>query len=206
MKRISIALVGDFNEKIPTLVALNESIEHARPHLQFALDVEWVGTDHATKVLSARKAFDGIWVVPGSPYKNDDGVYAIIKNARESNTPILGTCGGFQYMILEYAKNVLQVFDASHEEVSPDGVHVISKLSCSLKGQEEYISIEKNSWLHAIFNSEKILGRYFCSYGINPLYIKILDEPPLIFVAFSPTGEVRAFEINGHRYFKGTLF
>src|SRR5688572_719116 len=152
MKRISIALVGDFDEKIPTLVALNESIEHARPHLEFGLDAEWVGTDRAAKILTS-KAFDGIWVVPGSPYKNDEAVYEIIKNARESDTAILGTCGGFQYMVLEYARNVLKFINASHEEVSPNGVHVISKLSCSLKGQEELISIEKNLWLHAIFDS-----------------------------------------------------
>ena len=63
--------------------------------------------------------YDGIWIAPGSPYKNDAGVYEVIRMAREENIPIIGSCGGFQYMIIEYARNVLNIKDAGHAESEP---------------------------------------------------------------------------------------
>src|SRR5688572_8704612 len=147
MKRIKIALVGDFDEKISTLVALNQSIEHCRRHVPFELEAEWISTETIEKILPGLREYSGIWIVPGSPYKNDEGVYQVIRMAREDNISIMGSCGGFQYMILEYAKNVLKIKDAGHEECDSDSVPVISKLSCSLKGQQELVSITDNgSW------------------------------------------------------------
>ena len=150
---------------------------------------------------------DGIWIVPGSPYKNDAGVYQVIQMARENDVPIMGSCGGFQYMILEYATNVLKIKDAGHEEINSKAVPVISKLSCSLKGQEELVLIpDKRSWLYKVLGMESITGKYYCSYGLNPAFQERLNLSPFVFTAFSPTGEVRAFELMTHRFFKGTLF
>jgi CTP synthase (UTP-ammonia lyase) len=207
MKRIRVALVGDFDEKIHTLVALNHAIEHCRSNVPFIIDAEWVLTGEVDKILLNLPEYNGVWVVPGSPYKNDHGVYEVIRAARENDLPITGSCGGFQYMILEYAKNVLKIADAGHQENEPDAVHIISKLSCSLKGQEEVIDISnKNSWLYHVLKSDTVVGRYYCSYGVNPDFQELLNKLPLTFTAFSPTGEVRAFELMNHRFFKGTLF
>jgi CTP synthase (UTP-ammonia lyase) len=207
MKRIKIALVGDFDEKVSTLVALNRSVEHCRRHAPFALEAEWISTEILEKALPGLREYSGIWIAPGSPYKNDEGVYQIIRMAREGNLPIMGSCGGFQYMILEYAKNVLNIKDAGHEESDSDSVPVISKLRCSLKGQQELVSItDKSSWLYNVLGREYIVGKYYCSYGVNPVFQERLNQFPFVFTAFSPTGEVRAFELKTHRFFKGTLF
>jgi CTP synthase (UTP-ammonia lyase) len=127
--------------------------------------------------------------------------------AREENIPIIGSCGGFQYMIIEYAKNVLKIKGAGHAESEPEAISVISKLSCSLKGQQELVSIaDKSSWLYKVLHTETIVGQYYCSYGVNPAFQESLKKLPLVFTAYSPTGEVRAFELTTHRFFKGTLF
>ncbi len=207
MKRIKIALVGDFDEKMHTHIALNKSIEHCRPRLPFSLEAEWIPTEDIEKALSSIGNFNGFWIVPGSPYKNDEGVYKLIRLAREKDLPITGSCGGFQYMMLEYARNVLNIPSAGHQESEPDADPVISKLSCSLKGQQEEVFIpNQKSWLYHVFKTDKIIGKYYCSYGVNPLYQKKLNQYPMVFTAFSPTGEVRAFELMTHRFFKGTLF
>ena len=110
-------------------------------------------------------------------------------------------------MILEYATNVLNIKDAGHEEVDSNAVPVISKLSCSLKGQEEMVFIpDQRSWLYKVLGKDSIVGKYYCSYGLNPAFQEKLNLPPLAFTAFSSTGEVRAFELTTHRFFKGTLF
>ena len=199
MKRIAIALVGDFDEKMYTHISLNASIDHCRPHLPFELEAKWVSTQHCDEIMSAEKLYSGIWIAPGSPYKNESNVLKLIRWARENNTPLLGTCGGFQFMALEYARNKLKIPDAGHAESGDSLNPVISLLSCWLKGQDEQISIpDKDSWFFNIFKSHTINGRYYCSYGVNPNYYKMLNQHPFIFAAFSPAGDVRAFELFGH--------
>jgi CTP synthase (UTP-ammonia lyase) len=207
MKRIKIALVGDFNEKIHTHRALNESINHCRPQLDFVLEAEWISTDQLSKITSSAHEYNGMWITPGSPYKNENGVFEVISHARKRDIPIMGSCGGFQYMILEYAKNVLGVRDAGHEESDSSESLIISRLSCSLKDKEEEVNIpDKESWLFHVLKTNNIVGTYYCSYGVNPQFQNKLDQFPLVFTGFSPMGEPRAFELKGHRFFKGTLF
>lgn len=208
MKRIQIGLVGDFNENKHTHVALNKCVDYCRKHLKFQLEAIWIPTETVTGRFLADHTFEGFWFTPGSPYKNDDGVYEAIRWARENDFPALGTCGGFQYMIVEYAKNVLGFAHAGHEESEPEVEQlIISKLSCSLKGQQEEVHItDLDSWLYKILKTTRITGHFNCSYGANPVYQKSLNQYPMVFTAFSPSGEVRALELKAHRFFKGTLF
>lgn len=208
MKRICIGLVGDFNEKIHTLVALNDAIEHCRNHLEFEVEARWIPTSTITEAIVEQNKIQGFWIVPGSPYINDRGVYEIIRWARENDFPMLGSCGGFQYMVVEYARNVLGYLGAAHAESDPEACHkVISKLSCSLKGRQEDVFItDRQSWLYKTLGMEKITGHFYCSYGLSPADQPRLDQYPFVFTAFSKEGEARAFELKEHRFFNGTLF
>ena len=77
------------------------------PFLPSTIRARWVGTDtHDAARLSEA---DGLWVVPGSPYRNDAAVYSAIKAARTSGQPFLGTCGGFQYAVIEFARDVAKL-------------------------------------------------------------------------------------------------
>jgi CTP synthase (UTP-ammonia lyase) len=207
MKRICIALVGDFSEKIHTHIALNNAIEHCRKHLDFLIEAPWVSTTSLPLKGLDRTKYQGCWIVPGSPYENDDAVISTIQWARENDFPLLGSCGGFQYMIMEYAMNVLQRVNVMHEETSPDTADpIISKLRCSLKGkQEEVLITDKSSWLYRVLKAEKTMGNFYCSYGFNEKY-KELFNGKFSFTANSIDGEVRACELKGHRFFNGTLF
>jgi CTP synthase (UTP-ammonia lyase) len=208
MKRICIGLVGDFNEKLHTHKALNESIDHCRNHLDFELEARWISTLVIEGFIAEKNTFHGFWIAPGSPYLNDKAVYETIKWAREFNFPLFGSCGGFQYMVVDYARNVLGYSEASHAETDPEAAHlVISQLSCSLKGRTEEVLIpDHDSWLYKTLKSEKITGNFFCSYGVNRARQPVLDQTPFSFTAFSQEGDARALELKGHRFFNGTLF
>jgi CTP synthase (UTP-ammonia lyase) len=208
MKRICIGLVGDFSEKMLTHVALNNAIEHCRNHLDFRVEASWISTTSLIETIFEENRFQGFWIAPGSPYRDDSAVYQTIRWARENDFPILGSCGGFQYMVVEYARNVLGFLDARHEESDPEASHkVITKLSCSLKGGQENVFItDRHSWLYKVLKTEKFTGYFFCSYGVNPADQSRLNQPPFSFTAFSTKGEARAFELRTHRFFKGTLF
>ena len=207
MKRICIALVGEFSEKIHTHLALNNAIEHCRRHLDFLTEAPWIPTSALRLEGFDRNKFHGCWIVPGSPYVNDEAVLSTIQWARENNFPLLGSCGGFQYMILEYARNVLHLASALHEETSPAAVSpIISKLSCSLKGrQEEVLVTDKSSWIYNVLKTERFAGHFYCSYGFNNIYEEKFKEP-FAFTAHSMEGDVRAIELKNHRFFNGTLF
>jgi len=206
-KRIQIGLIGDFDEKMYTHIALTQSIEHCKPRLHFTVDAIWIPTEKITGDFLAVNKFEGFWLAPGSPYRNDAGVYKLIQWSRENDFPLFGTCGGFQYMLVEYARNVLKITQAGHEESEPASEHlIISKLTCSLKGQTESVSItDKSSWIYDTLKTNKITAYYNCNYGLNPRYVTILNQYPLTFTAFS-NNEPRAFELKSHRFYAGTLF
>ncbi len=58
---------------------------------------------------------DALWCSPGSPYLSLDGALNGIRFARERGWPIIGTCAGFQHIVLEYARNVIGIKDAAHQ-------------------------------------------------------------------------------------------
>jgi CTP synthase (UTP-ammonia lyase) len=75
-----------------------------------------------------------------------DGALLAIRTAREARIPLLGTCGGFQRIILEYVRNVLGFADAQHQETAPQASRlVISRLACSLVGRSMSITLQPDS-------------------------------------------------------------
>jgi CTP synthase (UTP-ammonia lyase) len=208
MKRIHVGLVGDFSANKHTHVALNDCIEHCRKKLHFELIADWIPTPDVNSSFLADHPYKGFWFTPGSPYANDAGVYEAVRWSRENNFPAMGTCGGFQYMVVEYARNVIGIKGADHEESEPNAEQlIISKMSCSLKGQQEEVHItDLDSWLYKILKTNKITGHFNCSYGVNPAHQRMVNQYPFVFTAFSPTGEARAFELKAHRFYRGTLF
>lgn len=203
-----IAILGDFNPAYSTHHALNDSVRQMTNRFGNDLQFDWIGTD----VFQYRTAFNdmytGLWIAPGSPYKDMQNVIDTITFVRQNNIPTLGNCGGFQHMIIEFARNVCGIVGADHEETNPDGEElVISKLSCSLVEQQEELTLtNKQSLLYSILQKDRLLGKYYCSYGLNEKYIDTLKANGLILTALSPDNQVRAFELKDHSFFLGTLF
>jgi CTP synthase (UTP-ammonia lyase) len=136
-----------------------------------------------------------------------EGALAAIGMARERNIPLLGTCGGFQHIVLEYARNVLGFADAEHEESAPEASRLfISRLACSLVGRTMDITLAPDSTLARIYGRTAIQEEYLCNFGVNPEYIDRLCAGPLKTAASDAEGLVRAVELTSHPFFIGTLF
>lgn len=202
-----IAVLGDFNPDYHTHHALNETLRDTVHSLKSALAFDWIATDKFD-FTTAFESYSGVLIAPGSPYRDMENVLNTIAYTRKHNIPTFGNCGGFQHMIIELARNVCGIRNADHEETNPEAEELlISKLACSLVGMEENLTIpDKNTLLYKILQTDKLIGRYHCSYGINADYIDILKSKGLIFTAFSDDGSVRAFELKDHPFFLGTLF
>jgi CTP synthase (UTP-ammonia lyase) len=85
--------------------------------------IRWVATDSE----QARRigAFDGLWVLPGTPYRDAEAALDAIRFAREQDMPVLGTCGGFQHMAVEFARNAAGIAGAAHAETEPDAEAIV---------------------------------------------------------------------------------
>lgn len=148
-----------------------------------------------------------VWTVPASPYANMDGVLDAIRWARETGRPFLGTCGGFQHALIEFARNVAGLVKADHAETSPEGeLLLVDRLSCSLVEKTGRVRFSPESRLRAAYGSDTAHEGYHCNYGLNPAHQRALEEAGLRFTAFDEVGEVRAFELPAHPFFVGTLF
>ncbi|GAB1857643.1 hypothetical protein MHTCC0001_24800 [Flavobacteriaceae bacterium MHTCC 0001] len=103
MSKILIGLLGDkVNGYLP-----HESAEKALSELSVLLDLtlvyEWLPTEKVIPKLLEK--YDCVWAGSG-PYLNEEKALTAIKYAREHNMPTIGTCSGFKYMVIEYAKHV----------------------------------------------------------------------------------------------------
>ena len=205
---VKIALLGDYDPSMVTLKAINDTFDPLMNQLNKDIRFLWFDTDKFNYEKAFRDGYAGLWITPGSPYRDMENVLNSISYTRQNNIPTFGNCGGFQHMAIEFARNVCHIYNADHQETNPSGKElIIVKLACSLVEQSELLTItQKDSILNRIIGKDQFTGKYFCSYGINSQYLKNLESNGLLFTAMSEDGQMRAFEIQSHPFFLGTLF
>ncbi len=198
---IRIGLIGDFQDQnkahlaIPKLLAASGTVE-----------ADWVPSD---SVGSGERLaeFDGLWCVPGMPYRSADGVLRAIQHARITRKPFLGTSAGFQYAILEYAHNVLGLSEAEHQKSSPKAaLPLISHLDAALAGVRARVHFAGGSRLHQAYGTRESVEEYHCSFGLNPRYRRLIEGAGMMPAAVDDDDAIRAVELDGHPFYVATLF
>jgi CTP synthase (UTP-ammonia lyase) len=202
MPTAKLALVGDRSPSVRAHTRIPQLIDALRRRDGLVLDPYWIPSADAADV----ERFDGIWVVPGSPYEDPESVIAAVRTAREHEIPFLGTCGGFQHAILELARDLAGIEDAHHAEYGESDADVIVALECSLVGHEGPIRYTPDTLIARIAGVERSVERYHCAYGIAPDYVETLERAGVVFGAHDEDGAVRALELPDHPFFLGTLF
>jgi CTP synthase (UTP-ammonia lyase) len=212
----AIALVGDFDESCTAHQAIPVALRLARAATGVHITWSWVGTNEIDsnsdppflpRQRTSLTGFAAVWLVPGSPYASMAGALTAIRFTREMGRPFLGTCGGFQHALIEFARNVCLVYDADHEETNPGaGELVVTRLATDLVEKTGGVTFTPGSRLHAIFDRKPTTEEYHCNYGLNPAWRARLETGGLRFTGFDESGDVRAGELPGHPFFIGTLF
>lgn len=110
-------------------------------------------------------------------------------------------------MVIEFARNVMGISEAQHAEYDPYASRVIvSRLPCSLLGQEMEISLTPGSRTAAAYGVNSIIERYYCNFGVNPNYVDQISNAGFQVVGRDADGDCRVMELAQHRFFVGTLF
>jgi CTP synthase (UTP-ammonia lyase) len=142
-----------------------------------------------------------------------------IEFARRCDWPFLGTCGGFQYALIEFSRNVLGIADADTAENNSGSKNiVIYPVACAvpnrlgdapkLSGMVPEIRLRPGSYLQSFYGKDKeiVSEEFFCNFEVNPEYEWATMEAGFPVVARGANGEIRAIESPTHRFFIATLF
>jgi CTP synthase (UTP-ammonia lyase) len=208
MNTVRIALVGNYHPKVIAHQAIPPALELAGRSLGISVVAEWLPTESLADAAPARfDGFNGIWCVPASPYKSEVGAIKAIRIAREQRRPFLGTCGGFQHALLEYARNVVGLTQVGHAENDPGAAEqLIAPLACAMIEDAGEVHIIPGTRLAGAYGAAIAIETYHCRYGLNPRFEALLDSGMLRVTARDAGGEVRAVELDGHPFFVATLF
>lgn len=205
---VRIALIGDYDPAVKAHQAIPKALELAAASLTCQVEPVWLDTPPLeNNTESQLSGFKGIWCVPNSPYASMEGALGAIRFAREFGHPFLGTCGGFQHAVIEYARNVLDLREADHAESNANAaLPLMTRLACSLVGARGSVRLRPGSRLDAIYGRNEIAENYHCNFGLNPRWESLLENGTMSISGRDENGEVRAVELEGHPFFIATLF
>src|ERR1700739_1686932 len=178
---VRIGILGDFNPEFRSHHATNDSLQHAAGQLGIPVESSWLATPSLLEpdASTVLESFDGLWASPGSPYKSFNGMLKGIEFARVRNWPFLATCGGFQYTLIECARNVLGLRDATTAEEDPKAQNIIiHPVACAvpnragdapkLSGRVPEIRLRPGSYLAGYYKKEIVEEEFFCNFEVNP--------------------------------------
>ena len=201
----TIAVIAEFDPDFPPHPATNAAIEHSSKQLGMAARGDWISTEGLR--VQALSKYDALWIGPGSPYKNMQNTLDAIQYARENGVPCFGTCGGFQHIVIEYARNVLGYKDAQHAEYDPYSSNLfISALACSPAGHKMKVTLISGSKVAACYGGLQAIESYYCNFGVNPRVVPLLNSGALRIVGSDDEGEIRVLELADHPFFVATLY
>jgi CTP synthase (UTP-ammonia lyase) len=201
-----LALVGDRSRDVQAHARIPAIIDFVNASSGDPIELYWL---HSTAVTHPGDVagFDGVWVVPGSPYENMAGVLNAVRGARSYQIPFLGTCGGFQHLLLEFARHVCGLAAVTHAEIDANADELlITPLDCSLLGEEATVVVGAGTLAAQAMGAGRVTERYFCRYGLNLEYLQVLIANGLVFSGRDEQGDPRIAELPGHPFFAGTLF
>ncbi len=120
-KEVHIGLVGKYVELPDAYKSINESLLQAATYNDRKLKLHFIQSEklNDSNVEEKLKDMDGVLVAPGSGQRGVEGKFVALKWCRENDVPTFGICLGMQCMIIEFARNVLNLADANSTEFDP---------------------------------------------------------------------------------------
>ena len=108
---------------------------------------------------------------------------------------------------LYYARDVLGIHDAEHEETAPGAPTLfISRQNCPLVAAQQEVILSPGTLVHRAYREDRVTEQFRCSYGLNSVCPERLDIGELRVSGVDVQGQVRIVELAGHPFFVATLF
>ena len=216
---VTIGLVGKYVQLHDAYLSVAEALRHAGYDCGARVEIRWIDSETVTAETAPDllSGCDGIIVPGGFGDRGVEGMIAAAQYAREQDIPYLGICLGMQVAVIEFARSVCGVADATSGELDADGAH---KVIDFLPDQSETVSkggtlrlgaypcrIAEGTVLRRCYGVEEIRERHRHRYEFNNDYRDLLSENGLCLCGQSPDGYiVEAVELSDRRFFVGVQF
>ena len=228
--RVTIAIVGKYVELKEAYKSLHEALMHGGIANHLAVDLRYVNSETITPENCAAQfaGVDGILVPGGFGTRGVEGKIEAIRHARESGVPFFGICLGMQCAVIEFARNVAGLTQATSEEFNPSAddkvIYLMSSWYDFRKKAVEYrdLSSEKGGTMrlgaypcsvtekclaHKAYGKAEVEERHRHRYEFNNVYREKLAEKGMLYSGLSPDGElVEIVELPDHPWFLGCQF
>lgn len=224
-KQVTIGIVGKYVQFADAYKSLVQAIIHAGAHHDAHVKIQWIDSSQPAQVVEHLKNVQGILVPGGFGERGAEGKIAAIKWARENNKPFLGICFGMQLAIIEAARNLLGLKEASSTEFGPTPEPVVALLTEWMdrnllqKRQEggdlggtmrlgAYpCALKPLSLAQRVYGQSEISERHRHRFEVNMTYKERFEEVGLLFSGTSLDGELpEIVEHTSHPWFIGVQF
>ncbi len=226
---INIGVVGKYTSMIDAYKSLIEAINHGGISNKVKVKIKWIDSeileDKKIYIQSYLKDINGIIVPGGFGQRGSNGKINAIEFARNKKIPFLGICFGMQLAVIEFARNVLNLREASTTEFGETKLPLVGLLTewKSSKGTEKRNSASNlggtmrlgayncklldGSFIKSIYNQDLISERHRHRYEVNYELTSNYFKHGLIFSGMSPDNSLpEILEIPQHPWFVGVQF
>ncbi|MDC6390018.1 CTP synthase [Maribacter sp. PR1] len=217
---VTIGLVGKYVELQDSYKSILEAFIHAGAQNEVKVNVRSIHSEYITgeNLESKLKGLDGILVAPGFGERGIEGKIKAVNYARTNNIPFLGICLGMQMAVIEFARNVLGLKEASSTEMNEDTPNPVISLmeeqkAITDKGGTMRLGawdcvLKDGSLVQKVYHGEKeISERHRHRYEFNNLYKKDLESSGLLATGLNTkTNLVEIVELKDHPWFIGVQY
>ena len=226
---VTIGIVGKYIQLPDAYKSLTEALTHGGIANKVRVNLEWIASDALEKegnVNEILSKLDAILVPGGFGERGAEGKIAAARYARENKVPYFGICFGMQMAVLEAARNLAGLKDASSSEFGPTKTPLVGLMT---EWSKDGGTVERRSddddlggtmrlgnyecklvnGTHArdIYGSETVLERHRHRYEVNVNFMAQLEEKGLKFSGLSPDGRLpEIVEYPDHPWFIGVQF
>ncbi len=218
-KSVTIGLVGKYVQLHDAYLSVAEALRHAGFFLDAKVSIRWIDSELVTAetVDSTLSGLDGILVPGGFGSRGIEGMILAAQYAREKNIPYFGICLGMQVAVIEYARHVLGMADATSGEFAPESMH---KLIDFMPGQSDEVDkggtlrlgsypcvIRPGTIMERCYGARQISERHRHRYEFNNDYREALTAAGLTLSGLSPDGRlVETVELSDRPFYVGVQY
>lgn len=220
-REVVITIVGKYIKNPDCYLSLENALNFSASHLNINMKINRLESNdllhHKGENLCLLDDSDGIIIPGGFGQRGCEGKIAAIKFARENNIPILAICLGFQLVVIEFARNVMHMKDATSEEFDVDSETKVIKYmnynenehaKSSMRLGDHKVLLTKDSRTKDIYDNKALIyERFRHRYGVNEKYIKSMQLAGLSFVGTDSSEEIMCnIELQDHPFFIATQY
>lgn len=216
---INIGLIGKYVELQDAYKSIIESFIHAGAANETKVNLISVQSDDISEenIAEKIKGLDGVLIAPGFGTRGIEGKIETIKYVRENNIPYFGICLGMQCAVIEYARNVLGITDATSREMDENTSNAvidlmedqkdITQMGGTMRLGSYPCELKEGTKAREIYDEELIKERHRHRYEFNNAYLEQFEQNGMVASGINPESKlVEVIELPNHPFFIGAQF